>query len=210
MHAHGVLGSQTQTDAAAMSEEEMEVFGVDWEALRDDNLMDSREENNPINKESTSWLGRIGPPQNLNEVSVEPPTGPFSAAEMRVLEDALGHLAVEAPNSLLHQAADALYQAFLVNLIANAEAEAWVNDDDDSDDDSDSSSSSSSGWSSCPLLHLRWMMIPPQQRIISMPWLNCTRNGIWQSGVIFPKPIVSCICFSTITNSTFPTYFDPI
>jgi hypothetical protein len=46
------------------------------------------------------------------------------------------------------QAADALYQAFLVNLIANAEAEAWVNDDDDSDDDSDSSSSSSSGWSS--------------------------------------------------------------
>jgi hypothetical protein len=92
MHAHGVRGSQTQTDAA-MSEDEMEVFGVDWEALRDDNIMDSREENNPIDEEFTSWLGRVGPPQNLNEVSVEPPTGPFSAAEMQVLEDALGHLA---------------------------------------------------------------------------------------------------------------------
>ncbi|KAJ7350853.1 hypothetical protein DFH08DRAFT_958473 [Mycena albidolilacea] len=38
------------------------------------------------------------------------------------------------------QAADALYQAFLVNLIANAEAEAWAPDDEDSDSDSDDSS----------------------------------------------------------------------
>lgn len=47
------------------------------------------------------------------------------------------------------QAADALYQAFLVNLIANAESEAWINDgDDDSDSDSDSDSTASSSWSS--------------------------------------------------------------
>ncbi|KAJ7443147.1 hypothetical protein FB451DRAFT_1190265 [Mycena latifolia] len=45
------------------------------------------------------------------------------------------------------QAADALYQAFLVDLIANVEAEAW-DDGDESDDSESSSSSSSSSWSS--------------------------------------------------------------
>ncbi|KAJ7106351.1 hypothetical protein C8R44DRAFT_745419 [Mycena epipterygia] len=38
-----------------MSEEEMEVFGVDWEeALHDDDVLDSRQDNNPPNEGSSS------------------------------------------------------------------------------------------------------------------------------------------------------------
>ncbi|KAJ7092053.1 hypothetical protein B0H15DRAFT_777894 [Mycena belliarum] len=100
MLVHGVRGSVVPgvqellpEDAAPMSEEDMEVFGVDWEALRDDNILEWREENNPIDEGSTSWLGRRGPPANLNEITVEPPEGPFSAAEMQALEAALLPLA---------------------------------------------------------------------------------------------------------------------
>lgn len=87
MLVHGVRGTDP------VSHEELEVFGVDWEALRDDNLLESRQDNNPPDEGTSSWIGRVGPPERLNEVSVEPPTGPFSAAEMEVLETTLGHLA---------------------------------------------------------------------------------------------------------------------
>ncbi|KAJ7431755.1 hypothetical protein FB451DRAFT_1066435 [Mycena latifolia] len=100
MFVHGVRGSELPAegvlpaeDAAPMSEEDMEVFGVDWEALRDDNVLESREENNPADEGSTSWLGRRGPPASLNEIAVEPPTGPFSEFEMQELEAALLPLA---------------------------------------------------------------------------------------------------------------------
>ncbi|KAF7342953.1 hypothetical protein MVEN_01725300 [Mycena venus] len=72
-----------------MSVEEMEVFGVDWEVLCDDSILVSHQENNNINEGSTSWLGRRGPPEHLNEITVDPPTGPFSEAEMEVLDATL-------------------------------------------------------------------------------------------------------------------------
>ena len=37
-------------DITSMSEEELEVFGVDWEGLHNDTLLQSREENNPSTK----------------------------------------------------------------------------------------------------------------------------------------------------------------
>ncbi|KAJ7453317.1 hypothetical protein B0H11DRAFT_1741447 [Mycena galericulata] len=89
MLVRGVRG----TDPNPMSEAEMEVYGVDWEALHDDSLLESRQENNPQDEGSTSWIGRTGPPQTLNEVPVEPPVGPFSAAEIEILNTTLGHLA---------------------------------------------------------------------------------------------------------------------
>ncbi|KAK7043515.1 hypothetical protein R3P38DRAFT_3441058 [Favolaschia claudopus] len=90
MIVHGVRGSELPTaDAAPMSDEEMEVFGVDWEALRDNDILDSRQQNNAMDEEPTSWLGRRGPPENLNEIAVEPPTGPFSLDELQALEAVL-------------------------------------------------------------------------------------------------------------------------
>ncbi|KAJ7621560.1 hypothetical protein DFH06DRAFT_1009844 [Mycena polygramma] len=89
MHVHGVRG----TDPTPMSNEELEVYGVDWEALHDDSLLESRQENNPPDEDSTSWIGRRGPPERLNEVAVEPPAGPFSPSELQLLEHAVGHLA---------------------------------------------------------------------------------------------------------------------
>lgn len=94
MLVHGVRGTDPTVEQP-MSEEEMEVFGVDWEALHDDSVLDSRQDNNPPNEGSSSWIGRRGPPprETLNEISVEPPAGPFSAVELQVLDAAVGHLA---------------------------------------------------------------------------------------------------------------------
>ncbi|KAJ7186391.1 hypothetical protein C8R46DRAFT_1157838 [Mycena filopes] len=87
MLALGVRGTELLSDA------EMEVSGVDWEALHDDRLLESRQENNGAEEGSTSWIGRVGPPERLNEVAVDPPSGPFSTAEMEVLDTRLAHLA---------------------------------------------------------------------------------------------------------------------
>ncbi|KAJ7128852.1 hypothetical protein C8R46DRAFT_926116 [Mycena filopes] len=87
MLALGVRGTELLSDA------EMEVYGVDWEALHDDRLLESRQENNGAEEGSTSWIGRVGPPERLNEVAVDPPSGPFSTAEMEVLDTRLAHLA---------------------------------------------------------------------------------------------------------------------
>ncbi|KAJ7799334.1 hypothetical protein B0H14DRAFT_3788018 [Mycena olivaceomarginata] len=83
MIVHGVRGSELPAaDAASMSEEEMEVFG-------DDNILESSQENNDADEGSTSWTGRRGPPEHLKEVAVEPPSGPFSEAQMQILDAAL-------------------------------------------------------------------------------------------------------------------------
>ncbi|KAF8174169.1 hypothetical protein K438DRAFT_1610186 [Mycena galopus ATCC 62051] len=59
MLINGVRGNQLPDDA--MSEEELEVYGIDWEGLRDDALLDSQQRNNPSAEGATSWVGRIGP-----------------------------------------------------------------------------------------------------------------------------------------------------
>ncbi|KAK7016898.1 hypothetical protein R3P38DRAFT_2785355 [Favolaschia claudopus] len=97
MLVHGVRGTNVNAaqDEEHMSDAELEVYGVDWEGFQDDVLLDSRQENNAANEGSSSWIGRVGPPpaEQLNEVLVEPPTGPFSPEEMDDLAASLGHLA---------------------------------------------------------------------------------------------------------------------
>ncbi|KAJ7030895.1 hypothetical protein C8F04DRAFT_1112240 [Mycena alexandri] len=58
-----------------INNEELEVYGVDWEGLHDDTLLHSQHENNAEETGWTSWLGRVGPPEHLNEVPVESPQG---------------------------------------------------------------------------------------------------------------------------------------
>ncbi|KAJ7867303.1 hypothetical protein B0H13DRAFT_2236738 [Mycena leptocephala] len=70
MLVHGVRGHALPGE---LPEEELEVYGVDWEGLHDEVLLDSQRNNNSSEDGWTSWLGRSGPPEHLNEVPVEPP-----------------------------------------------------------------------------------------------------------------------------------------
>lgn len=70
----GVRGNQLSRDEEEMSDEELEVYGVDWEGLQEDRLLRSRRENNATDEGWSSWTGRTGPPDHLNEVPLDPPT----------------------------------------------------------------------------------------------------------------------------------------
>lgn len=78
MHVHGVRGENL---GDMMDMDELEVYGIDWEALHDDNLRESHLNNNGIQEQETSWIGHIGPPPELNEVRVESPDTPFNTQE---------------------------------------------------------------------------------------------------------------------------------
>ena len=68
---HGIRGTLLPDE---LSEEELEVYGVDWEGLQDDQLLHSQRINNGTAAGWTSWLGQQGPPAHLNEVSMLLPT----------------------------------------------------------------------------------------------------------------------------------------
>lgn len=84
MFVHGVRGDQLPPDDD-MTEEELEVFGVDWQGLRDENLLQSQRLNNSDAEGWTSWIGRVGPPPNLSEVILEAPNGPLQPPEVQLL-----------------------------------------------------------------------------------------------------------------------------
>lgn len=72
MMVHGVRGNQLPMEE--LSDEELEVYGVDWEGLRDERLLQSQRSNNSNGEGWTSWISRSGPPEHLNEVPVFPPS----------------------------------------------------------------------------------------------------------------------------------------
>ncbi|KAI0313031.1 hypothetical protein OF83DRAFT_1036162, partial [Amylostereum chailletii] len=72
MYVHGVRGDVLPAEEN-MGEEELEVYRVDWEGLRDDRVLRSHRSNNSTQEEPSSWVGRVGPPERLNEVPLEPP-----------------------------------------------------------------------------------------------------------------------------------------
>jgi hypothetical protein len=82
MLVHGIRGDPLPNDN--MSQEELEVFGVDWEALRDDNILQSQRDNNDLLEQPDTWLGRVGPPPNLNEVQVNAPEAPSSLTVVEI------------------------------------------------------------------------------------------------------------------------------
>ncbi|KAJ3513257.1 hypothetical protein NLJ89_g3052 [Agrocybe chaxingu] len=75
MAVHGVRGDPLDE---MMSREELEVYGIDWEGLRNDRLLESRQVNNGIEEGVTSWVGESGPPARLNEVIVDSPDNPLT------------------------------------------------------------------------------------------------------------------------------------
>ncbi|KAF9479380.1 hypothetical protein BDN70DRAFT_932624 [Pholiota conissans] len=84
MLVHGVRGSDL---TEAMSAEELEAYGIDWEGLQEDHLIHSLQMNNDIQEEATSWIGQPGPPARLNEVRVDSPHAPFDQDECISLQE---------------------------------------------------------------------------------------------------------------------------
>ena len=80
-----------------MTDEEVEVFDIDWEGLREDALLTSLHQNTVLNEPGTSWIGCTGPLDNLNEVHVEPPSAPSDGAHLASLEATVSHLIASDP-----------------------------------------------------------------------------------------------------------------
>ncbi|KAJ3902812.1 hypothetical protein F5879DRAFT_1010729 [Lentinula edodes] len=82
MIANGLRGGSL--DEVSMTDEELEVFGLDWDGLRDENYN---------NEGSSSWLGQRGPPPELNQVVVDPPPGLFTLEQIAWMDEQLSRLA---------------------------------------------------------------------------------------------------------------------
>ena len=92
MLVHGVHGYQLPTPMdGQLPDEELEVFGVDWEGLQDENILQSRQTNNPADEAAGTWLAQ-NPPQNLNQVDVDPPAGIFTNEEILAIDHSLFRL----------------------------------------------------------------------------------------------------------------------
>jgi len=80
MLVHGVRGDQLPQDPN-LTEEEIEVYGVDWAALQEDHILRSIRARSSNDSGSTSWIGNNGPPAHLNEVSLDAPIIPETFSE---------------------------------------------------------------------------------------------------------------------------------
>ncbi|KAJ7579380.1 hypothetical protein C8J56DRAFT_796201 [Mycena floridula] len=56
-----------------LTDEELEIYGLDWDALQNETILRSQSTNNQDSEAATSWVGHIGPPQHLSEVVVDVP-----------------------------------------------------------------------------------------------------------------------------------------
>lgn len=90
MLTNGVRGAGILEDT--MSEEELEVYGVDWEGLQEDHLLASLDRGLSRDGETSSWVGQVGPPARLSEVWVESPDSPLNADQIQLLDQHIGHL----------------------------------------------------------------------------------------------------------------------
>ena len=79
MLVHGLRGDQLPDPASAeenLTDEELEVYGVDWEALQNERILRSAQQNGQSDTGSASWIRQVGPPSNLSEVPLFPPNTP--------------------------------------------------------------------------------------------------------------------------------------
>ena len=76
----------------SLSIEELEIYGIDWAAYRDEQVLRSPAVRENTTEPASSWIGQAGPPPNLNEVSLYSPLGP-DTTESQVSEQFLQELA---------------------------------------------------------------------------------------------------------------------
>ncbi|KAJ3927263.1 MAG: hypothetical protein NXY57DRAFT_904237, partial [Lentinula lateritia] len=85
---NGVRGDDL--DQFTMTDEELEVFGVDWEGLQDETLLRNLRMHYS-HEGSGSWLGHRGSPPDLNEVAVSPPSALLTQEQVIFLNQQLQH-----------------------------------------------------------------------------------------------------------------------
>jgi hypothetical protein len=59
----------------SLSDEELEIYGIDWASYCDEQVLRSVREN-ATSEPASLWIGQAGPPPNLNEVPLNAPVGP--------------------------------------------------------------------------------------------------------------------------------------
>jgi hypothetical protein len=103
MLVHGIRGSQLPSeDLEPLSLEELEVFGVDWDALRQEQVVASVRGSVPVQGEGdgSSWIGQIGPPVRLNEVAVEPPSVTMEDSQLQMFEETVARWSAQEGASI--------------------------------------------------------------------------------------------------------------
>ena len=68
MLVHGVRGNQLPDED--LSDEELEVYGVDWEGLHDEQLLRPHWGNNPTSEGWNSWIGHVGLPSHYESLFI--------------------------------------------------------------------------------------------------------------------------------------------
>ncbi|KAJ7217501.1 hypothetical protein B0H12DRAFT_1032097 [Mycena haematopus] len=92
MFVNGVRGDQLPPEEEDLNDEELEVYGIDWRGLQEDDVLRSQAQNNSITEDASSWIGRTGPPPQLSHVNVQPPPGTLTQDEVDVLCESFADL----------------------------------------------------------------------------------------------------------------------
>ncbi len=82
--AFGVRGEEVGDTLDMENRQEVELYGVDWDALENAELLTTRERNNPPDEEGTSSFDDAIP-ERLNEVPVETPPTVLNEGEIELL-----------------------------------------------------------------------------------------------------------------------------
>ncbi|KAF8145629.1 hypothetical protein K438DRAFT_2028647 [Mycena galopus ATCC 62051] len=88
MYVNGVRGDQLPQEEEDLGKDKLEVYGINWQGLRDDNILHSQAQNNSTTEGSSSWVGHTGPPPDLSQVIVQPPVGTLTEEEATDLYEA--------------------------------------------------------------------------------------------------------------------------
>lgn len=78
MLVHGLRGDSLEQH---LTDEELELFGVDWDAYQEDAVLQQLR-SNYANEGTSSWLRRQGPPPDLTEVRVTAPSAVLSQEQV--------------------------------------------------------------------------------------------------------------------------------
>ncbi|TDL14461.1 hypothetical protein BD410DRAFT_734057 [Rickenella mellea] len=85
----GVRGLETVVQPAEEDVGDINTYGVDWETHDDNPLMNHHFQHNPQEWENDNPFASSGTPANMANVPCEPPNCPFSAEELRYLDQEL-------------------------------------------------------------------------------------------------------------------------
>ena len=81
--------SSTSEAGESLPDEEIEIFGVDWEALDDNTVRQNIMANNISNGDGSSWIRRNGPPAQLGGIELDGPEQPLTQHQIEQLNNAV-------------------------------------------------------------------------------------------------------------------------